>query len=226
LRKLSIQFLVLHGLVEVKLQEDSDIRCVPEEPFSRSAPSQTFYRGVVDDEARIFQSTQPEISWGIAGVENPFHHELDLLPHLLCEVLILVVGLRLEVLNSKNVENINDMLTDLSLGTITDEHVHGAILANMVHEGGHKLFVRGAQAFGACESRLPPHKELGNNRAIVRGRNWAIDGVGGNWFIAPQDVKGWIGCLASMVQLGTLNGTKTTKLGSSLEPQKYRANLG
>jgi hypothetical protein len=127
------------------------------------------------------------------------------------------VGLRLEVLDAENVENINDTLTDLSLSTVTDEHVHGAILANMVHESGHILFISGAQAFGTCESQLPPHKELGDNRAIVHSKNRAVDSVGGNWFIAPWEIKGRIGCLAPVVELSTLDSTETTKLGSSLE---------
>jgi hypothetical protein len=54
----------------------------------------------------------------------------------------------------RNVENIYDTLAHLSLDTVTDEHVHGTILADMVHEGGCKLFVEGAQAFGACCDNL------------------------------------------------------------------------
>jgi hypothetical protein len=115
----------------------------------------------------------------------------------------------LVVFDAEDVENINDSLGNLGLSAITDEYVHGTVFANVVHEGGRKLFVRGAQAFFAtCESQLPPHKELGDNRAIVNGRNWSVDRISGNRFIVPRDVKSWIGGLTPMVKLGTLNSTE------------------
>jgi hypothetical protein len=101
-------------------------------------------------------------------------------------------------------------LADFGLGTVTNQLVHGTIATDVVHENGSKFLVGGSQSFSSTKSRFPPHKELGGSRPIVDSRGCTINGVSGNWFIASRDIEGWIGSLASMVELGSLDSTESS----------------
>ena len=155
-------------------------------------------RGVVEggdghtvaDVNDILECEQPFVSVGAGGIHHKVCAVFDDLPHAFSEVLVLIVGFTLPVVDVKGAEYIEDALADFDAGAVTDEFVHGTAFADDILKGVDKLSF-GLEGVNVSDKGMAADEKLGSFDATgVDGGGVGINRVGGNRFMATEDVAG------------------------------------
>jgi hypothetical protein len=85
-------------------------------------------RDVVEQEAHIHEAQQPKVGRRTSPVKNGVGNGLQSLIPVLAWILVLLVWLTLPIRESQGMKAIFEFVTDLNLGTVTDEF--GRVLTN------------------------------------------------------------------------------------------------
>ena len=127
---------------------------------------------------------------------------------------MLLVGFTLPVSNGTVAKDVLDLVADLNLSPVADEHGGGTTTTDLIQESVDELLVR-LHSVGINNKGLGAHKELGCRGSVVNSTGVGIDGVGGNGFVA----SGNVGCrergLESLAQVRTSG--HASKLGGAVK---------
>ena len=136
------------------------------------------------------EGEQPFVGMSTGGVHHEVRTVFDDLPHAFSEVLVLIVGFTLPVVDVKGAEYIEDALADFDAGAVTDEFVHGTAFADDILKGVDKLSF-GLEGVNVSDKGMAADEKLGSFDATgVDGGGVGINRVGGNRFMATEDVAG------------------------------------
>ena len=138
------------------------------------------------------------------------------MPAAFSEVLPLMMGFALPILDSKGAKNDLDGFTDFNGGRIRNEFVRCTVFADGFHEDlWEALFV--LERFNTGIIRATSTKELGKVRIGADGVDGTLDGVGAKFLMTAFGVDGRVWGFVCLADVGAGDWTLSTILGGILE---------
>jgi hypothetical protein len=199
------RMLIVNTLVKGEVGNHTNIRELSMEMEIRCIVVERGGRHSVHDEGAIVTAKGPTFGWSVGGVHDAMHHFLHFLPLTLSVVLVLVTRLTLPTLNDQGTKNVLDTVTDLNRRTVTDEFVHGSLMADFIFESVDECVGR-MHIVESREESTAPNEEL-QTGDTADSDNVATNGIGSNSFMTLVNVTGGkrraISIAKSMTRIGS-----------------------
>ena len=112
------------------------------------------------------------------------------------------MGFALPIIDAKCSQNILDSGGNLYSSTVASELVHCSPFTDDVFKGIDK-FTGGCHAKNIDDKRFASDKDLGVLATTINSRNFGLNGVGGDRFMAPSHIEGGVGRLESHANMYT-----------------------